>query len=251
MSSTIRQSFRLEGAELPCLRYGRAWAWAPMVIRHRCFPHTEGLQEVMRIAIANHVAQQKESWRVTLTWPVIDRARDVFFLIEGADKVEALKHGISLGPYHPETLSIAVDPARQPPHYTVAGFRRCRRIASPRKRMAKADWRSHDDPGGRCGRHQGRTWLCASSKMRTTADRARSSSFHARDFSGLVQVVDAFLDQCKQAHREALPRCCAACFGVPGPVRQWPPEVDQSSLGTGFAVELAVDLNIEARLSDQ
>jgi 6-phosphogluconolactonase len=56
----------------------------------------------MRIAIANHVAQ-KESWRVTLTWPVIDRARDVFFLIEGADKVEALKH-VFLGPYDPETF---------------------------------------------------------------------------------------------------------------------------------------------------
>jgi len=56
----------------------------------------------MRVAIANHVPQQKDSWRITLTWPVIDRARDVFFLIEGADKVAALKQ-VFCGPYDPET----------------------------------------------------------------------------------------------------------------------------------------------------
>jgi 6-phosphogluconolactonase len=66
------------------------------------FPHTEGLHELMRIAIANHVPQQKETWRVTLTWPVINRGRDVFFLIEGEDKVAALKQ-VFTGPYDPET----------------------------------------------------------------------------------------------------------------------------------------------------
>jgi 6-phosphogluconolactonase len=66
------------------------------------FPHTAGLHEIMRIAIANHVPQQKETWRVTLTWPVINRGRDVFFLIEGADKVAALKQ-VFTGPYDSET----------------------------------------------------------------------------------------------------------------------------------------------------
>jgi 6-phosphogluconolactonase len=68
----IRQSFRLEGAEIPSLIW-LLWAWAPMGIP-RPFPHTEGLHEMMRIAIANHVVQ-KDAWRVTLTWPVINRAR--------------------------------------------------------------------------------------------------------------------------------------------------------------------------------
>ncbi|MGC2400370.1 MAG: glucokinase [Acidobacteriaceae bacterium] len=42
--------------------------------------------------------------------------------------------------------------------------------------------------------------------------------FHARDFPGLVQVVDAFLEQCKQKLGQPAD-VLAACFGVPGPVR--------------------------------
>jgi glucokinase len=42
--------------------------------------------------------------------------------------------------------------------------------------------------------------------------------FHARDFPGLVQIVEAFLDECKQAIGQPVD-VLAACFGVPGPVR--------------------------------
>jgi 6-phosphogluconolactonase len=97
----IRQSFRLEGAEMPIFDLVEL-GMGPDGHTASLFPHTAGLHEMMRIAIANHVAQ-KDSWRVTLTWPVINRARDVFFLIEGDDKVEALKQ-VFLGPYDPETF---------------------------------------------------------------------------------------------------------------------------------------------------
>jgi glucokinase len=43
--------------------------------------------------------------------------------------------------------------------------------------------------------------------------------FHAKEFAGLVQVVEAFLDECRQALGQPVD-VLAACFGVPGPVRQ-------------------------------
>src|SRR5580692_3456111 len=43
--------------------------------------------------------------------------------------------------------------------------------------------------------------------------------FHAREFPGLVQVVEAFLQECRQTLGQPVD-VLAACFGVPGPVRQ-------------------------------
>jgi 6-phosphogluconolactonase len=65
------------------------------------FPHTQGLHELSRIVIANHVAQMN-TWRITLTSPVINLGREVAFLIEGASKADVL-HDVLLGPYDPES----------------------------------------------------------------------------------------------------------------------------------------------------
>ena len=65
------------------------------------FPHTEALNEMAHIVVANHVPQ-KDTWRITLTWPVIDQGREVAFLIEGDKKAQVL-HDVLLGPYQPET----------------------------------------------------------------------------------------------------------------------------------------------------
>ena len=98
--SAIRNSMRLEGAELPtfdlvALGMGDDGHTASL------FPHTEGLHELGRIVIANHVPQ-KDTWRITLTSPVINQARNVMFLIQGADKADVL-HKVFLGDYDPET----------------------------------------------------------------------------------------------------------------------------------------------------
>jgi 6-phosphogluconolactonase len=74
------------------------------------FPHTQALHELSRIVIANHVPQ-KDTWRITLTSPVINLAREVAFLIEGSAKADVL-HDVLLGPYDPEaTPSQLIRPA--------------------------------------------------------------------------------------------------------------------------------------------
>jgi 6-phosphogluconolactonase len=98
--SVIREQFRLEGAETPRfdviqLGMGDDGHTASL------FPHTEALHELGRIAVANHVPQ-KDTWRVTLTWPVINNGRHVFFLVEGAEKAPVLAD-VFLGKYDPES----------------------------------------------------------------------------------------------------------------------------------------------------
>lgn len=98
--ATIRNSFRLEGAETPTfdlilLGMGDDGHTASL------FPHTEAINNLTDIVTANHVPQ-KDTWRITLTWPVINQGREVAFLIEGAAKAQVL-HDVLLGPYQPDT----------------------------------------------------------------------------------------------------------------------------------------------------
>jgi 6-phosphogluconolactonase len=100
--SELRNGFRLEGAESPRfdlvqLGMGSDGHTASL------FPHTEAIHELGRLAVANHVPQQKQSWRVTLTWPVINHANSVFFLIAGADKAAVLNEVLT-GQRDPERL---------------------------------------------------------------------------------------------------------------------------------------------------
>jgi 6-phosphogluconolactonase len=97
----LRNSFRLEGAECP--RFDLvALGMGPDGHTASLFPHTEALSEMGRLVVANHVVQ-KETWRVTLTWPVINHAASVFFLIGGADKAQVL-HEVFTGPYDQDRL---------------------------------------------------------------------------------------------------------------------------------------------------
>jgi 6-phosphogluconolactonase len=98
--AAIRNGFKLEGAETPTfdlvlLGMGDDGHTASL------FPHTEALNDMTHIVVANHVPQ-KETWRITLTWPVINQGRQVAFLIEGDKKAQVL-HDVLLGPYQPET----------------------------------------------------------------------------------------------------------------------------------------------------
>ncbi|MGC1784203.1 MAG: 6-phosphogluconolactonase [Acidobacteriaceae bacterium] len=99
--SALRNRFRLEGAELPRFDLVQL-GMGPDGHTASLFPHSEALDSMMHLAVANHV-EAKDVWRITLTWPVINHANDVMFLIGGEDKSKVL-HEVLLGPYQPDVL---------------------------------------------------------------------------------------------------------------------------------------------------
>jgi len=99
--SALRNSFGLEGAESPrfdliALGMGDDGHTASL------FPHTAAIHEMRRLVTANQVPQ-KDTWRLTLTWPVINHASSVFFLIAGADKAPVVRE-VFMGARDPERL---------------------------------------------------------------------------------------------------------------------------------------------------
>ncbi|MGI4756707.1 MAG: 6-phosphogluconolactonase [Janthinobacterium lividum] len=99
--AVLRNSFKLEGAQAPAfdlilLGMGDDGHTASL------FPHSAAIDELGRLVVANEV-ENKNPWRITLTWPVINHGRSVIFLIEGAGKADRL-HEVLLGDYEPERL---------------------------------------------------------------------------------------------------------------------------------------------------
>lgn len=73
------------------------------------FPETKALKEDTRIVTENFVPKF-DTFRLTFTFPTINKARNIIFLIAGADKKETL-HEVLYGEFQPEKLpSQAVKP---------------------------------------------------------------------------------------------------------------------------------------------
>lgn len=66
------------------------------------FPFTKALEEDNKIAVANPVENLKTT-RLTLSFPAINGARNVFFLVKGADKAETLREVLE-GAFEPDKL---------------------------------------------------------------------------------------------------------------------------------------------------
>lgn len=64
------------------------------------FPNTEGLKVKDRDVIANYVAE-KQTWRMTLTFPCINAAAHIVIYIIGSSKKEALKRVLQSGSEYP------------------------------------------------------------------------------------------------------------------------------------------------------
>lgn len=97
---TVRQFFTLEEEGLPrfdviLLGMGPDGHTASL------FPGTAALHEDERLVTANWVEKFK-TWRITLTYPVINNAAEVMFLVAGAEKQEALL-AVLQGKSDPET----------------------------------------------------------------------------------------------------------------------------------------------------
>lgn len=82
------------------------------------FPDTPVLHERSRIAAAVWVVSM-QTWRVTLTPPVLNHARTVLFLVSGSDKAETL-HAVLDGPPAPDNLpSQLIVPTEGTTHWLV------------------------------------------------------------------------------------------------------------------------------------
>ena len=99
--TVLRNTMKLEGAESPAFDL-LLLGMGPDGHTASLFPHTEGLEVINRLVIANHVPQ-KDTWRISLTAPVINQASEVVFAIEGEGKAEVLA-AVLTGPRHPEEL---------------------------------------------------------------------------------------------------------------------------------------------------
>jgi 6-phosphogluconolactonase len=99
--STLRNVMKLEGAESPAFDLVTLGI-GPDGHTASLFPNTAGLDEMGRLVIANHVPQ-KDVWRISLTWPVINHAAEVVFEVEGASKTDILAEVLT-GPRDPERL---------------------------------------------------------------------------------------------------------------------------------------------------
>jgi 6-phosphogluconolactonase len=54
------------------------------------FPDTKALHETRRIVSANYV-DKFDTWRITFTYPLLNQAKHVFFLVGGADKAGVVR----------------------------------------------------------------------------------------------------------------------------------------------------------------
>ncbi|MGH7961790.1 MAG: 6-phosphogluconolactonase, partial [Candidatus Binatia bacterium] len=98
---TLRTAFALPAGALP--RFDLIFlGMGPDGHTASLFPGTVGLREDKRLVVA-HSVEKLHTWRVTLTYPVLNHAAHVVFLVCGADKAATLK-AVRHGAFQPEQL---------------------------------------------------------------------------------------------------------------------------------------------------
>ncbi|MFN2484393.1 MAG: 6-phosphogluconolactonase [Candidatus Limnocylindria bacterium] len=84
----IRLAFGVRGSDIPV--FDQIWlGMGEDGHTASLFPRTEGVDVIDRIVIANWAPTQ-EVWRMTMTFPVLNAAREAVFLVAGTEKGSAL-----------------------------------------------------------------------------------------------------------------------------------------------------------------
>ena len=87
--SELRLAFGARGSEPPA--FDLIWlGMGPDGHTASLFPGSLALEEDERWVVGNWVPSQ-ETWRMTLTYPVLNAARNVIFVVTGADKADTLR----------------------------------------------------------------------------------------------------------------------------------------------------------------
>lgn len=87
--SELRLAFDARGDEPPA--FDLIWlGMGPDGHMASCFPGTAALEERERWVVGNWVPAQ-DTWRMTLTLPILNAAREVLYVVTGADKAPAIR----------------------------------------------------------------------------------------------------------------------------------------------------------------
>jgi 6-phosphogluconolactonase len=84
----LREFFRLAGGEFPRFDFILLGV-GPDGHTASLFPGTKALEETHRFVVGNWV-EQHSTWRITFTYPVLNAAENVMFLMNGAGKAEVV-----------------------------------------------------------------------------------------------------------------------------------------------------------------
>jgi 6-phosphogluconolactonase len=131
------------------------------------FPGTAAMAEARRWAMAVHIEEPRDMWRVTLTTVVLNAAADVTFLVAGADKAprlrEVLHAGVDRRPSLPAQL---VKPSRGALHWMVDSAAGAELAGlSSRAHQGTPSSGSRPSPQHRLHGHRSRSEGCPSSRM--------------------------------------------------------------------------------------
>ncbi|MBQ27710.1 MAG: 6-phosphogluconolactonase [Nitrospiraceae bacterium] len=96
---TLMKAFNLAPGELPVFDLMFLGVGADGHIAS-LFPHSEALHVTTQMATANKIPET-ENWRITMTFPIINEAKQLLFLVAGEDKAEALRQVLE-GPSNPQ-----------------------------------------------------------------------------------------------------------------------------------------------------